>query len=65
MLVEGRYLVEVRLNGYTNPTGRCGHGAGCETDTPGEFHCCDIVKFDTMPAQCDGGERCDSYFFIA
>ena len=56
MVVEGYYLVQVRLNGYSNPTGKCGHGR-CQTNTPGEFYCCD--SFDTT---CSGWERCDSYF---
>ena len=25
VVVEGRYLVEVRLNGYSNPIGKCDH----------------------------------------
>ena len=58
MVVEGRYLVEVRLNGYSNPTGKCGHVEhGCQTNTPGEFYCCD--GFDTT---CSGNEWCDSFF---
>ena len=56
MFVEGRYIVQVRLNGYSNPTGKCGHGR-FQTNTPGEFYCCD--SFDTT---CSGWERCDSYF---
>ena len=48
MLVEGRYVVEVRLNGYTNPTGQCW---GCLT-------CCDI----DLHFGCTGERRCDSYF---
>ena len=48
VLVEGRYLVEVRLNGYTNPTGRC---QGYQTP------CCD--GFATV---CSGSNLCDSYF---
>ena len=58
MVVEGRYLVEVRLNGYSNPTGKCGHVEDdCQTDTPGEFYCCDSYQ-----TECSGRERCDSYF---
>ena len=56
-MVKGRYLVEMRLNGYSNPTGKCGHEDGCQTDTPGELYCCD--SYDTT---CSGWERCDSYF---
>ena len=57
MLVRGRYLVEVRLFGYTNPTGRCQdcHSGGQFAD-PG---CCDT--FTT--ATCTGGLRCDSFFY--
>ena len=59
VVVEGRYLVEVRLNGYSNPTGKCGHVKHrCQTNTPGEFYCCD--SYDTT---CSGNERCDSFFF--
>ena len=58
MFVEGRYLVEERLNGYSNPTGKCGHVEhGCQTNTTGEFYCCD--GFDTT---CSGNEWCDSFF---
>ena len=58
MMVKGRYLVEMRVNGYSNPTGKCGHVEdGCQTDTPGEFYCCD--SFQTT---CSDGARCDSYF---
>ena len=52
MLVEGRYLVEVRLNGYTNPTGRC---RDCNDNG---LACCDTPGPSTM--NCRGG--CDSYF---
>ena len=55
MLVEGRYLVEVRLNGYTNPTGRC---RDCNSIT--RLTCCDTLGPDTTN-DCSGG-RCDSYF---
>ena len=44
--VEGRYLVEVRLDGYTNPTG------GCQ-----DCRCCDGKSF-----VCTGSNLCDSYF---
>ena len=55
VLVQGRYLVEVRLNGYSNPTGKCNSQA-CFTDS-GQT-CCD--SDDTN--NCRGRERCDSYF---
>ena len=55
MLVEGRYLVEVRLNGYNNPTGKC------HECTDG---CCDRLVFstDVLYDGCSGDELCDSYF---
>ena len=56
MLVEGRYVVEVRLNGYTNPSGKC-NSAVCYTRN-GQQICCDGV--DT--SKCMDWERCDSYF---
>ena len=58
VVVEGRYFVEVRLNGYSNPSGKCSHGEGCQTDTTGKFSCCDSSDTQT----CSGDERCDSYF---
>ena len=56
MLVEGRYVVEVRLNGYTNPSGKC-NSRNC---FPGMNRqtCCDSDNTD----KCMGRERCDSYF---
>ena len=57
MLVQGRYLVQVRLNGYSNPTGMCGNGSACRTSS-GQLHCCDSHN----TRSCSGGERCDSYF---
>ena len=56
MLVEGRYVVEVRLNGYTNPSGKC-NSRNC---FPGMNRqtCCD--GDDTN--KCTDRERCDSYF---
>ena len=49
--------MEVRLNGYSNPTGKCGQGEGCQTETPGELSCCDSSNIT-----CSGNECCDSYF---
>jgi hypothetical protein len=54
--VEGRYLVEVRLNGYTNPSGKC-NSENCFTEN-GQQYCCDSYDTDI----CMGGDRCDSYF---
>lgn len=57
MLVRGRYLVEVELFGYNNPTQTCQDCRdGPFDDSPG---CCD--HFDRT--NCMGGDRCDSYFF--
>ena len=59
MLVEGRYFVEVRLNGYTNPSGKC-------QDCYWTSNCCDIppevwpININTN--DCIGERRCDSYF---
>ena len=55
MLVEGRYLVEVRLNGYSNPTGSC---QDCISSTG--LTCCDTSR---VTSDCSDEGRCDSYFF--
>ena len=52
VVVEGRYLVEVRLNGYTNPTGKRRRKSGTGT------RCCD----DATATVCSGSDLCDSYF---
>lgn len=57
VLVQGGYLVQMRLNGYSNPTGKCGHG-DCRTSS-GQLHCCDN-PYNTR--SCKNNERCDSYF---
>ena len=56
MLVEGRYIVEVRMNGYSNPTGKC----NCfrHTQNGRQQICCDSLNIN----ECMGQERCDSYF---
>jgi hypothetical protein len=56
LVAEGRYFVEVRLNGYSNPTGKC-NSEVCFPDTQSQT-CCD--SDDTN--NCMGRERCDSYF---
>ena len=56
VLVEGRYVVEVRLNGYTNPSGKC-NSKDCFPDAHQQT-CCDSHDTD----MCTGSERCDSYF---
>jgi hypothetical protein len=55
-MVEGRYIVKVRLNGYTNPSGKCNDEI-CFTQN-GQQYCCDSYDTDI----CMGGDRCDSYF---
>ena len=56
VIVQGRYLVEVRLFGYSNPTGRC---RGCPPfDGSQSQSCCDA--FDTTT--CSSELLCDSYF---
>ena len=59
MLVEGHYFVEVRLNGYTNPTGQC-------QDCDWTSNCCDvppeILHINITTDDCIGERRCDSYF---
>ena len=58
MQVEGRYLVQVRLNGYTNPTGKCNtQGQAC-FNNHGNQICCDSDNTNN----CWSWERCDSYF---
>ena len=56
MLVEGRYIVQVRLNGYTNPSGKC-NGDNCFPGMNQQI-CCDGGGTD----KCMGRERCDSFF---
>ena len=54
VLVQGLYLVQVRLNGYSNPTGKCGDDQLCRTSS-GQW-CCD----SSTTTNC--GQFCDSYF---
>ena len=56
VLVEGHYFVEVRLNGYTNPSGKC-NSKDCFPDAHQQT-CCDSDDTD----KCTNRERCDSYF---
>ena len=49
--------MQVRLNGYSNPTGRCGHSNICRKS--GQLHCCDNPN---NAGRCSDHERCDSYF---
>ena len=64
VLVEGRYLVEVRLNGYTNPTGQC---QDCKILFDWIQTCCDVevppeILRPITTSGCTGDRRCDSYF---
>jgi hypothetical protein len=59
LVVEGRYLVEVRLNGYANPTGQC---EGCEITFGWIQTCCDIQDINMATDDCIEERRCDSYF---
>ena len=61
VLVQGRYLVEVRLNEYENREGKC--IGGCPRDEADTTHSCcdDFSRF----SNCDGMNRqCDSYFIF-
>jgi hypothetical protein len=57
VLVEGRYFVEVRLNGYTNPSGKCNN---CFNTQNRQQFCCD--NRDNTNECTVTWERCDSYF---
>jgi hypothetical protein len=48
-------LLEVRLYGYSNPTGTC---QGCVSVQTSEHGCCD--RFNTT--ECSSGLLCDTYF---
>ena len=50
--------MQVRLNGYSNPTGQCGHSLNCYSGSPGQLYCCDSYDTDN----CSGDDLCDSYF---
>ena len=54
--IGGRYIVEVRLFGYDNPTQRC---QDCRNGQFADFGCCD----DFQALNCPSGLRCDSFFF--
>ena len=55
MFVSGRYVVEVALYGYNNPTQTC---HDCRDGQFADLGCCDRQDRTT----CNGGDRCDSYF---
>ena len=58
MLVRGRYVVEVELLGYDNPTQRCQDCRRGQFADPG---CCDFYDRTICTRQVN--YRCDSYFF--
>ena len=62
VLVQGRYLLEVRLNGYNNRVGKCvGCPMGQSESRPTRSCCDDHERF----SNCDGmNRRCDSYFIF-
>ena len=57
VLVQGRYLLEVRLNGYENPEGKC---VDCPPNQTTHSCCDDHERF----SNCDGNRQCDSYFIF-
>ena len=59
VIVQGLYLVEVRLLGYENPTGKC---QDCWKRFNGQWRwrCCD--DFERSNQCTDGDRECDSYF---
>ena len=59
VLVQGRHLLEVRLNGYENRDGKC---IDCPRDQSDTIHsCCDDFR---RFSDCDGNRQCDSYFIF-
>ena len=60
VLVQGRYVLQVRLNGYENRDGNC---IGCPRNQSDTTHSCcdDHGRFDN----CDRNDRqCDIYFIF-
>ena len=57
VLVQGRYLLEVRLNGYDNREGKC---VDCPRDQSTHSCCDDFKRF----SNCDRDRLCDSYFIF-
>ena len=55
-MVQGLYLVEVRLYGYDNPTQTCQDCRRRPLASPG---CCDYFLTTT----CIDSDRCDSFFY--
>lgn len=54
--MQGNYVVQIRVNGYSNPSGKCKDDGICY---PGrEFYCCDTCE----TSGCNGWKRGDSYF---
>lgn len=57
VIIEGSYLLQVELFGYSNPTGRC---MECQIIGLNLIGCCDQQLTNLLP--CLGVLRCDSYF---
>ena len=58
ILTQGRYVVEVKFFGYSNPTGQC---AECPIPNGQTTHsCCDSF----VTTNCTGSLRCDSFFYF-
>ena len=57
MQVCGHYIVQVRVNGYSNPTGKCYDQNSCDS-SPNSTHCCDGAC--SSNSSCE--EQSDSYF---
>ena len=53
--------MQVRLNGYSNPTGRCGHSDDCRNSktSSSQLHCCDTSSNTELDCS---NNPCDSYF---
>ena len=59
MLVQGRYVLEVRLNGYDNQENSC---VDCQPEGRMRFGCCD--DHNRNNGDCSGNRPCDSYFIF-
>ena len=60
MCVQGRYVVQVRVNGYSNPTGKCHDSRSCQS-TAEATYCCDGAQCRTSDC-LTRGRQSDSYF---
>ena len=61
VVVQGRYIVQVRLNGYSNPTGRCQECPQIQRLKDGQWipihSCCD----NHHQTNCSDNDLCDSF----